>query len=401
MKYVLLSLKWVVLAVLLGISGGGFGALLYQAFYFAEITRVSTPILIFLLPVGGVIIGAMYKVAMRPVVTNTHTVLANVHADEEPGRIETLLVGVSTFISQLLGASTGRDTAALQIGAGFGNVLTRLVKAPAQDARLIILCTSSAVFAGAFGAPVTGALLCFSFFKKDIRAYIGFVPCVLSAIAGAYTARLLNVPGFSIPMQTFAIQGGTFLKLLCLVPVCVLLCFAYRYTLSGMRKFFATKLQGTFIAGAVCGSAILLLTAIFRNYHYNGSGLYLLQSALMGNATPWDFAVKLVFTTLSLSCVFTGGEILPLLSIGAVAGSALAPYLGLNPGLAAMVCAPALLCGATKNPLVALCLAVELFGFGNSFYLLPVCALVAILCVCLTPKQKPTPQNQTNGARPA
>jgi H+/Cl- antiporter ClcA len=89
-------------------------------------------------------------------------------------------------------------------------------------------------------------------------------------------------------------------------------------------------------------------------------------------ATAWVW--KLVFTVVTLSAGFKGGEVTPLFFIGAALGNSLAIALGAPVDLFAALGFVAIFAGATKTPLASTFLGMELFGAGNGLY-------IAIACI--------------------
>ena len=84
--------------------------------------------------------------------------------------------------------------------------------------------------------------------------------------------------------------------------------------------------------------------------------------AVAGQADPWDFLVKILFTALTIGAGYKGGEIVPTFFIGAAFGCTVGPLLGLEPGFAAAVGMVSLFCCVVNCPVASLLLAVELFG---------------------------------------
>lgn len=80
---------------------------------------------------------------------------------------------------------------------------------------------------------------------------------------------------------------------------------------------------------------------------------------------PYAFLLKMLFTSITLGAGFKGGEIVPIFFTGATFGCAVAPLLGLAPGLGAALGMVALFCGCTNSPLASCCLAIEVFGGQN------------------------------------
>src|SRR5690606_38635002 len=89
---------------------------------------------------------------------------------------------------------------------------------------------------------------------------------------------------------------------------------------------------------------------------------------------PQDFALKIIFTILTLSAGFKGGEVTPLFFIGATLGNALSYFIPLPMGLLAGMGFVAVFAGATNTPLACILMGIELFGSECGVF-------VAIACV--------------------
>jgi H+/Cl- antiporter ClcA len=93
----------------------------------------------------------------------------------------------------------------------------------------------------------------------------------------------------------------------------------------------------------------------------------------------WGWLWKLLFTVLTLSSGWKGGEVTPLFFIGAALGSSLAVVLGAPGDLMAALGFVAVFAGATKTPLASSLLGLELFGMAHGLYIVEAC-LIAYLC---------------------
>ena len=91
------------------------------------------------------------------------------------------------------------------------------------------------------------------------------------------------------------------------------------------------------------------------------------------------WAWKLLFTVITLSSGFKGGEVTPLFFIGAALGNTLALMLGAPVDLFAALGFVAIFAGATNTPLASTLLGMELFGAGNGLYLATAC-IIAYRC---------------------
>ena len=90
-------------------------------------------------------------------------------------------------------------------------------------------------------------------------------------------------------------------------------------------------------------------------------------------------SLKILFTAVSLSGGYQGGEIVPSLYIGATLGNALQIFLPLDPGLSAALGMASVFCSVTNCPLATLLICFELFGFQASSYFILAIA-VSYLC---------------------
>ncbi|MCW1431648.1 chloride channel protein [Novosphingobium sp. JCM 18896] len=140
------------------------------------------------------------------------------------------------------------------------------------------------------------------------------------------------------------------------------------------------------LRAALGGVAVIALVNLCGTRAYLGLGVW---SALPGDPTiagffhdpvdPWSWAFKMLFTVVTLSAGFKGGEVTPLFFIGAALGNALAGLLGAPVDLFAAIGFVAVFAGAANTPLACAIMGIELFG---SAYAVPitVACFVAYLC---------------------
>ena len=129
----------------------------------------------------------------------------------------------------------------------------------------------------------------------------------------------------------------------------------------------------------VGGGAVIALTYLCGTRDYNGAGMDLITAAVeQGTARPEAFLLKILFTAVTLSAGFKGGEVVPSFFVGATFGCVAGPLLGIPAGFAAALGLAAVFCGATNCPMTALMLAFELFG-GESLTLYAVCCGVSYM----------------------
>ena len=138
----------------------------------------------------------------------------------------------------------------------------------------------------------------------------------------------------------------------------ILFCMVMHTAGKWMRRW----LPNDFIRVTVGGVAVIALTLLVGCRDYNGGGAHTIVEALAGHAKPEAFALKLLFTAVTLSTGYKGGEIVPSFFVGSTLGCVAAPLLGLPAALGAGLGLVGVFCGVTNAPLASLMLSIELFG---------------------------------------
>jgi H+/Cl- antiporter ClcA len=88
-----------------------------------------------------------------------------------------------------------------------------------------------------------------------------------------------------------------------------------------------------------------------------------MDRALDGVPMPaLGFLWKILLVAVTLGSGFYGGIVTPQFVIGALAGNALAPLLGLDPAFGAAVGLVSVVASASNTPIAAILMGIELFG---------------------------------------
>ena len=183
--------KWIVLALLVGVVGGGVGAVFHLCIDRATELRTEFSNLIFLLPIGGLAICGLYK--LSKVKLDTNRVIESVRGRKEIPFIMAPFIFVSTVITHLLGGSAGREGAALQLGGSIGYNTGKLFRLSENDMHTIVMAGMSAVFAALFGTPLTAIFFSLEVTSVGIMYYSGLLPCIISAFSAVTVAKLCNL----------------------------------------------------------------------------------------------------------------------------------------------------------------------------------------------------------------
>ena len=362
LEYIKPFLKWLVFATLMGIIGGVIGAAFHKCLEIVTQTRESNFWLILLLPIAGLLITLLYQPFRNKGKLNTNRVLDAVETDERVPFTLSPLIFVSTLLTHLFGGSAGREGAALQLGGSLGYNIGKLFKLSKADRRIIVMVGMSSFFSAMFGAPLTAAIFALEVIRVGYVRHCGFLPCIVSSLIAYEISALFGTHGVRYIVGFPGTTPELVIKVIVLSVLCavvsILFCVAIKNASLYMHKFFRSPYIRT-----VVGSLIVVgLTLICGTTDYNGAGMHVISRAMEGNAVPWAFLLKIIFTAITIAAGFKGGEIVPTLFIGATFGCAVAPLLGMDPAFAASVGFVALFCGVVNCPFASVALALEVFG---------------------------------------
>jgi H+/Cl- antiporter ClcA len=167
-----------------------------------------------------------------------------------------------------------------------------------------------------------------------------------------------NIPEISLTTLAWAIFAGIIFGLT-----------AFAFTTTG--KLFENvfnKINFTPLRPFIGGIIIALFIVVFNSTKFIGLGIPSIQDAFINNAGQFDFAIKLILTSFTLSAGFKGGEVTPLFFIGATLGNILIWFIPLPMALLAGMGFVAVFSGATNCVFASIALGIELFGMNAGVY---------------------------------
>jgi H+/Cl- antiporter ClcA len=362
-NYMFTFLRWVAIACIIGLIGGCIGTLFHISVEWATAFRLQHDWIILFLPIGGVVIATLYKLCKVATSTGTNQVIHSIRSDETVPVVIAPLIFVGTVITHLLGGSAGREGAALQLGGSIASGVGKLMHLDEKDMHLIILCGMSAVFSALFGTPLTATFFAMEVISVGVIYYSSFVPCIVSSIVAFSISLLFGVEPVhfilkNVPEFSFII----IIKVVGLALVCAGLSIVFCMTMHKTQKFMTKSVKNEFVRIALGGFVIVALTYLLHSRDYNGAGMNIISDAINGNARPEAFALKIIFTAITIGVGFKGGEIVPTFFIGATFGCVVGSLFGLNPGFGAAIGLVALFCSVVNTPIASIILSIELFG---------------------------------------
>ena len=373
-------IKWLLIAALLGGIGGVVGSLFHMAVDIATETREANGFLIWLLPLGGLVIVFFYRVAHATKGVDTNRVIEAADTDNKSiPFIMAPLIFVSTVITHFFGGSAGREGAALQIGGSIGYIFGKVFRLDKNDMHIIVMAGMSALFAALFGTPVTATIFAIEVISVGVMHYAGLVPCIMASFVASFIARLFGLSPVKFEgVPAPDISMSVMLKSLLLALLCAFVSIAFCLALEKTEHLFKKLFKNPYLRIAVGGSVIALITMLVGTHDYNGAGMDVISAALAGEARWEAFALKIVFTALTVAAGFKGGEIVPTFFIGSTFGCVMGEALGLDAAFGAAIGFIALFCSVVNCPLAALVLSVEVFG-GESFLIFAIVSCVSYM----------------------
>ena len=355
-------LRWLVLALPIGLLCGGIGTAFHLAVEAVTELRGAHGWLLWLLPAAGLAIVALYK-GTKCEGIGTNNVIRAVQSGEAVSPLLVPAIFFGTVLTHLCGGSAGREGAALQMGGSIGYNIAKLFHFPDHDRRTATVCGMAAFFSALFGTPLAAA--CFAMMVEDVGLTFtsAFVPAFTSALI-AYGCSL----AFGIAPTHFALTAPelnvrTALLVILLGVACAAVSRLFCYTLHFMEHTVPKLLPNPWVRVFAGGVLVVGFSYLFDVGRYNGAGMSVITAAVeQGQALPWDFLCKIFLTALTLACGFKGGEVVPSFFVGATFGCVVGPLLGLPAEFAAAVGLVSIFCGATNVLIPSILLGFELFS---------------------------------------
>ena len=285
----------------------------------------------------------------------------------------------------------------MQIGATLGHNISSKIHVE-NAPRILLVAGMAAGFAGLFQTPLAAIAISLEILLAGHlemaallpAAVAAFTACKVSQMFGESSVITMNdifpnditriiwndsgldiyfILRLAILGVIFGIVGGGFAKILHL-----------------SKKFFAEKFPNPVKRVAIMGIALSALLLLCWQGRYSGLGTNLTDMIFSGSAQDtansiyaWDWLLKMLFTIVTLSVGFQGGEVTPLFTIGATLGTAVATIAGVPLPLAAALGYAAVFGAATNTLFAPILVGAEIFGFDLLPAFFIVCT-VAYVC---------------------
>jgi H+/Cl- antiporter ClcA len=375
-----------VLGVPVGAAIGSAVALFLWTLNLAIETFWDNSWLLFLLPVGGMAVGLLYHLVGKSVEAGNNLVMEQIHepGGGVPARMAPLVL-IGTVVTHLFGGSAGREGTAVQMGGSIASTIGRALWLSEADHQMLLTAGVASGFGAVFGTPLAGAFFGVEVLVIGLVNFQSFLPCLVASISGDYVTKWWGIQHTHYLIRSFSemalIGELPALSVMLLLKVAVagaifgLAAYIFAEMAHGLQRVFRMLALSVIVRPALGAIALIglayvvgcdyLSLGVTANPHHPDQ-ISILSSFQKGGATYWSWWWKTVFTTVTISSGFKGGEVTPLFYVGATLGNALARLLNAPVGLFAGLGFVGVFSGATNTPIACTMMGVELFAAGGN-----------------------------------
>nr|WP_266171540.1 chloride channel protein [Dyella subtropica] len=320
--------------------------------------------------VGGVIVGAMARwgsqairghgipEAMEQVLVNESRIKPRL----------TWLKPVSSAVAIGTGGPFGAEGPIIATGGALGSLLGQFVHVTADERKTLLAAGAAAGMAAVFSAPVSAVLLAIELLLFERRAR-SLIPVALAAFVGTGVRYVVegSEPMFAMPALSApglgALVAYALLGLLTGVASVGITRLTYAIE-DGFEKLPIHWMWWPALGGLVVG-VVGYIAPLTLGVGYSNIGAVLSGELGIGAMMALCF-FKLLSWSVALGSGTSGGTLAPLFTIGGALGGVLglalmhaAPWLKIDPRMAALVCMAAIFAGASRAFLTSVVFAFE------------------------------------------
>ena len=364
----LFLLKWTVICLLIGAFTGTASAVFLWTLEWATNYREANLWIIWLLPLGGFIIGLSYYLYGESVVKGNNLLLEEFHSPKKviPFKMAPL-VFIGTILSHLFGGSVGREGTAVQVGGAIADQFTKVFKLDNLDRKIVLIVGISAGFASVFGTPLAGAIFALEVMVIGRLKFDAILPSFLAAIFANYFCDVWQISHHThyIISSIAELTPATILWSLLAGIIFGLVSMLFSKSTHFWGKLFKKHIHYPPLRPVIGGVVLAVIVYLMGTTKYIGLGVPTIVDAFNIDLNSYDFILKLLFTSFTLGAGFKGGEVTPLFFIGATLGNVLVWFIPMPMPLLAGMGFVAVFAGATNTPIACTIMGIELFGIKS------------------------------------
>jgi H+/Cl- antiporter ClcA len=374
--------QWIFLGALVGVFCGAASALFLFLLFEVTDYRGGHEAIVYFLPAAGLVIGVLYARFGESIKAGNNLVIDTIHDEgpEIPFRM-TPMVLVGTVLTHLFGGSAGREGTAVQMGASLSDFISHRLKLNPELRLQLLAAGVAGGFGSVFGTPIAGTVFGLEFVVLGRIEYRALVPALVASVVGDLTTRGLGIQHTIYPAAPHvALDPLLCLKWLVFALAIAATTVAFIELTHFLKRRGERHVKMLGARMAIGGAIVVVLWRVVGTSDYLGLGVPTIVRAFNDPSLPvYAFALKLVFTAVTLGAGFLGGEVTPLFFIGAALGGVLAPALGIPRDLGAGVGLAAVFAAASNTPLALSIMAVELLGANILPHVMIVCVIAYLV----------------------
>lgn len=350
------------------------------------------------LALGGVAIVLTYKKFGKGSERGMGIIFDVAHGKEKEVPLRLIpLIMVTTWVTHLFGGSSGREGVAMQIGATLGHNMSSKIHVE-NAPRVLLVAGMAAGFAGLFQTPLAAIALSLEILLAGHLEMAALLPAAVAAFTACKVSQMFGETAIIAMNDIFpsdisrilwsdnGLDIYFILRLAVLGIIFGLVGGGFARLLPLSKKFFAEKFPNPVKRVAIMGVVLSALLLLCWQGRYSGLSTNLIELIFSGSGESaaydifaYDWILKMLFTIITLSVGFQGGEVTPLFTIGATLGTVLAAIVGVPLPLAAALGYAAVFGAATNTLFAPILVGAEIFGFDLLPTFFIVCT-VAYVC---------------------
>lgn len=375
--------QWLLLGSVIGVICGTASAAFLWLLELATDFRGAHESIVFALPLAGLGLGFVLERFGQSIKAGNNLVIDTIHDDgpEVPLRMAPMVL-MGTVVTHLFGGSAGREGTAVQMGASLSDWVSHRLGVGRQVRRQLLAAGVAGGFGSVFGTPIAGAVFGLEFVVLGRLEYAALVPALVASVVGDLTTRALGIGHTAYPASaSVPLSPLLALKWVVFAAAMALATVAFIELTHFIKRVAERRVARLPVRMFLGGVAVVALWQVVGSSDYLGLGVPTIVRAFSDPTLPASaFALKILFTSLTIGVGFVGGEVTPLFFVGAALGSVLARLLGLPLELGAGVGLAAVFAAASNTPLALSIMAMELLGSG----VFPHVAIVCVLAYLFT-----------------